>query len=179
MIGAFIVVSVISAGIGAIGYRGILFAKAAQDQMGSVQLPAVNANWMIKDAQVVARRVELVMFQPQLTEDEIAGMRKNLETAREQAADGIRRFEALPVGPEEKAAWNAFKAAWDAWIRKADKVTASLGGDAGERAAGYADATGESRVLFHTARVALDKLIDIETPKPWPSRRQTDTRSSS
>ncbi|HEY3489890.1 MAG TPA: methyl-accepting chemotaxis protein [Candidatus Deferrimicrobiaceae bacterium] len=162
LIGAFVVVALIAAVIGVIGYRGILFAKGAQDQMGSVQLPAVNAIWMIKDALDVARRVELVMFQPQLDEDEIAGMMKNLQKAREQADEGIRLFESLPVGQEEKSAWQAFKTAWDDWIRGADRVTASLGGSAAERSAGYDEATGPSRVRFHTTRVALDKLIEIE-----------------
>ncbi|HEY5996269.1 MAG TPA: methyl-accepting chemotaxis protein [Candidatus Deferrimicrobiaceae bacterium] len=162
LVGAFAVVALIAAAVGLIGYRGMRFAKSAHALVATVQMPGVNALWMIKDAHDVARRVELVMFQPQLTEDELAGMRKNLANAKEQGEEGIKAYDALPKGPDEEAAWKAFKAAWAEWGRINEGIISGIMSGSGDRAAAYETATGTSRVLFHNARVILDKLIQLQ-----------------
>jgi methyl-accepting chemotaxis protein len=174
MIGAFVAVAVITTVVGVVGYRGMRFARGAQEATAAVQLPGINALWMVKDAQDVARRVELVMFLPQLSEAELGGMRKNLETARAQAEDGIKAYDALPRGGESEPLWKEFKGAWDAWGKINEGLTAGLANGTLDRASGYATATNESRKAFHNARVILDKLIQYELKEAEETRKAFD-----
>jgi methyl-accepting chemotaxis protein len=162
LVGAFAAVALIAAAIGFTGYRGMRSAKSAQTIVSTVQMPGINALWMIKDAQDVARRVELVMFLPQLSEAELGGMRKNLSNAKGQAEEGIKAYDALPKGPEESETWKAFRAAWAEWGQMNEAITAGLAEGGGDRADAYATASGPSRKAFHNARVILDKLIQLQ-----------------
>ncbi len=176
LIGAFVVVAVITIVVGVIGYRGMRFARGAQEQTAAVQLPGINALWMVKDAQDVARRVELVMFMPQLSEAELGGMRKNLGTSRAQAEEGIKAFEALPIDAESAALWKEFKAAWEIWGRINETLTAGMAAGSLDRATGYETATNDSRKAFHNARVILDKLIQHEIREAEETRKGFDAQ---
>src|SRR5512142_514083 len=108
----FALVAAIVAAIGIWGYRGLRNTSKVQHDVATVYLPSVNGLWMIKDGQDVIRRVELVMFLPQLTPAELVGMRKNLSNAWELAEKGFSIYDPLPKGKEELAAYAEFKAAW-------------------------------------------------------------------
>jgi methyl-accepting chemotaxis protein len=178
LIGAFAVVAVITTAVGVVGYRGMRFARQAQERTAAVQLPAIDSLWKLKDAQDVARRVELVMFMPGLTEAELGGMRKNLATAKAQADEGIRGFEALALDAEAAAEWKEFKGAWGAWEKINEELTAGLAAGTVDRDAAYATATNESRKAFHNARIVLDKMIQQEIDGAKANRAAFDAEYS-
>lgn len=176
LIAAFSLVALVAGVVGLVGFKGMRFARAAQKQTSAVELPAINSLWMIKDAHDVARRVELVMFMPRLSEAEMGGMRTNLAAARQQADSGIRAFEKLDVDGEAAALWGRFKAAWDRWKRINDDVTSGLSKGGRDRDAAYLVATGESRKAFHDARLLLDELIAQEISHAEATQRSFDRK---
>jgi methyl-accepting chemotaxis protein len=176
LIAAFSLVALVAAVVGLVGIHGMRFARAAQKQTSAVELPAINSLWMIKDAHDVARRVELVMFMPQLSESEMRGMRANLATARQQAETGIRAFEELPVDGEASALWGRFKIAWERWRRINDEVTSGLSRGGRDRDEAYLVATGESRKAFHEARILLDELTAQEISHAQATQRSFDRK---
>ena len=118
----FVIVAAIVAAIGIWGYRGLRDTSKVQHDVATVYLPSVNGLWMIKDGQDVIRRVELVMFLPQLTPDEIVGMKKNLSNAWDLVDRGFEIYEPLPKSGEEAELWAKFQDAWTDFKKAHEEV---------------------------------------------------------
>jgi len=157
----FVIVAAIVAAIGIWGYRGLRDTSKVQHDVATVYLPSVNGLWMIKDGQDVVRRVELVMFLPQLTPDEVVGMKKNLENAWELADRGFEIYAPLPKTGEEADLWAKFKDAWVEFKRAHEQVIVLIDKTAEEKETAYDFSTNEVREKFHKARVLLDQLLEM------------------
>ncbi len=157
----FVVVATIVAAIGIWGYRGLRNTSKVQHDVATVYLPSVNGLWMIKDGQDVIRRVELVMFLPQLTPDEIVGMKKNLANAWELADEGFAIYGPLPKSGDEAALWAKFQEAWKEFKTAHEGVVVLIDKTAEQKESAYDYSTTEVREKFHQARVLLDKLLEM------------------
>ncbi len=157
----FLVVAVIVAAIGIWGYRGLKFTSKAQHDIATVYLPSVNGLWMIKDGQDVIRRVELVMFLPQLTPDEVVGMKKNLAIGWETAERGFEIYAPLPKNAAEAELWAQFRTAWADFKKSHESVIVLIDKTAEEKETAYDYSTNEVREKFHKARILLDKLLEM------------------
>ncbi|MGE5664223.1 MAG: methyl-accepting chemotaxis protein [Deltaproteobacteria bacterium] len=161
LICGFVGVAVIAAAVGVMGYWGLHRASKTQNAINTFYLPSVNGLWMIKDGQDVIRRVELVMFLPQLTPQELAGQRKNLGTAWAKADKGWAIYAPLPKKGEEAALWQEFQTAWTAYKKEHEKVIALLDGTKADKAEAYEIASYDARDKFRTAQLLLDKLLEM------------------
>ncbi len=163
LLGAFLVVALITVAVGVIGYRGILFAAKAQDAFASERLPAVNALWMIAKGQSDVQRGERTMLLTQVTGDEIASQGKRIKNYLEMAEKGWAIYGALPKGAEEEALHRELKMAWDEWRRLDGELMAAIGaGSAAEKEAGYQLSLGKVRGAFRKCEETLMKLVDLE-----------------
>ncbi|MGE5189001.1 MAG: methyl-accepting chemotaxis protein [Gemmatimonadota bacterium] len=157
----FVIVAAIVAATGIWSYRGLRNTSKAQHDIATVYLPSVNGLWMIKDGQDVIRRVELVMFLPQLTPEEIVGMKKNLANAWELADEGFAIYAPLPKNGPEEEVWLKFKDAWAEFKKIHEDVIANIDRTADEKEAAYDVSSTEVRERFHKARILLDKLLEM------------------
>src|SRR5512143_701592 len=141
----FVVVATIVAAIGIWGYRGLRNTSKVQHDIATVYLPSVNGLWMIKDGQDVIRRVELVMFLPQLSPDEIVGMKKNLQNAWDLANEGFDIYGPLPKNKEEANLWAQFQGAWNDFKKAHDQVIVLIDKTGEEKESAYDFSTNDVR----------------------------------
>ncbi len=172
----FVVVALIVAAIGFWGYRGLRYTSAAQHDIAAIYLPAVNGLWMIKEGQDVIRRVELVMFTPQLTADEMVGMRKNLSNAWDLANRGFSLYDPLPKTAEEQELYARFKAAWADFKKFHEQVIALLNKGKEAKDEAYDFSTNDVREKFHGARILLDELLEMNMAASAAAVKRSDAR---
>jgi len=172
----FVIVATIVAAVGIWGYRGLRYTSKVQHDIATVYLPSVNGLWMIKDGQDVIRRVELVMFLPQLTPDEIVGMKKNLQNAWDLANEGFDIYGPLPKNGEEADLWAKFQDAWTEFKKAHEQVVVLIDKTAEEKESAYDFSTNDVREKFHNARVLLDKLLEMNMAASATAVRMSDER---
>ncbi len=172
----FLIVAMMVAAVGFWGYRGLRYTSKVQHDIATVYLPSVNGLWMIKDGQDVIRRVELVMFLPQLTPDEIVGMKKNLQNGWDLANEGFDIYRPLPKSAAEAEQWSKFQEAWLEFKKAHEQVIALIDKSAEEKESAYDYSTNDVREKFHAARVRLDKLLDMNMAASSTAVRTSDER---
>ena len=110
---AFVLVSLLTTAIGAVGYFGLKSTNAYLDTSnkkyvpGMVSLAAMRFN--LRNL-VVCQRTLLI---DKITPQERQRQKDNFEASRKAYAEAKAQYEKLPQTPEEKAAWAEFLAALD------------------------------------------------------------------
>src|SRR5512139_2040916 len=178
LICGFSSVAIIAAVVGIMGYLGVKRAIKTQNAINSLYLPSVNGLWMIKDGQDVIRRVELVMFLPQMTPNEIAGQKRNLGIAWAKADKGWSIYGPLPKKGEEAVLWEQFRRAWSDYRSEHQKVIALLDGTAADKREAYDIASYDARDKFRSAQVLLDKLLDLNISATDKAVRDSDRQAA-
>jgi methyl-accepting chemotaxis protein len=163
LIGAFLVLAVLSAVVGLIGYRGITFAAKAQDKVSSEGIHAVDSLWMLAKGQSDVQRGERTMLLAQATPEEIAAQMKRVKGYLEAAEKGMAKFESIPRNAEEEAAYKELKATWQEWRRLDGEFMAALGSGSSEgKEAAYKLSLGKMRDAFRKCEEQIRKLIEIK-----------------
>ena len=121
LIMAFLTVSVITLLLGISGYYGAVQSGIAISELGEEQLPSVDSLFLIRVSADNIRGTLRTMALPGISEEERRQQHNNIARAREQYAQALERYEAIPQDSEEAALWNRFLPAWNAWRQEYDK----------------------------------------------------------
>jgi len=109
LIVSFIVVAILAAAVGVIGYVSLSSTQGSLDRIAKIYLPSIEALAQVRYNMrnvIVAQRTLMI---PGLPQEERNNQYANIDVARKLYREGFDRFEALPHSNEGKAAWDQFK----------------------------------------------------------------------
>ncbi len=115
LLGGFLLVSAITAVVGAIGYFSVGKLAAQAKDVGEVRLASVRSLMHIKSAGEQLKSCQRTMLVLGLDPAVRARQFDRVAEIRESYGKAWELYESLPHGPEEKAAWDEFAAEWKAW----------------------------------------------------------------
>jgi methyl-accepting chemotaxis protein len=161
LIGGFVVVAVITLIVGFIGWKGISDVFADLTEINDVRLPSITALGTIKESKMAIHKTERTLLIPEffLNETEKTRQIKQLVVAWEKVDKDFKTFEGLSHTREEKAAWEQFKPAWQAWRSSHDQLIDLI--KAGKRDEAIAHSSGKLREAFYASEKMLGDLYEL------------------
>jgi len=174
--------STLTLAITAGGYLGLLRTEAALTETARRHMPALEALGALRNSLTAIQRAERTLLIEETSENpaEIARQNTNMEKFRAQAQAAFAAYEALPAAtgqveaqakPDAKAdaqaepkappqggdpAWQELKEAWEAWLKRHDKVVSLLATDM--RMGAMALSMREAREAQQRVEAALDAM---------------------
>ncbi len=158
LIGGFLVVAMISALIGGMGYWSINMAASAQNEAAGVFLPSIYGLGLINEGQTAVSLAERTLCFGQ-DPDIVKRQYTNLETAWKRIHEGWKIYEQLPQSPNEAAAWKKLVQEWDTWKKSHEEVLALV--KKGDYETARASNFGKTRDLFQRNAKLVDEIIEI------------------
>jgi methyl-accepting chemotaxis protein len=159
LIGGFLIVALFATLIGLIGYRGMVQAKTAQDEVSVVRLPSINGLWMMTKAIADLVRVERTLVTQNLGKEELDLQLKDSKACLESYEKGFKIYEPLPQTKEEEGVWKEYLPAADAWKKEHEKILSLV--EQGKRDEAFAQVYGPAKETYHRVDTLIDKLLDI------------------
>ncbi len=164
LIGGFVIVAIIAAIIGGVGYWSLAVAKKAQNEVAVNRLPSVYGLQSLNEAQSAIQGYERTIAyekDPEILKRQYA----NLEDAWKRADKGWKIYEPLPQTEEEAMMWKTFVDDWNAWKKSHQEVIALA--KKGEHEAARALSFGQTRDAYNKCAPELDKLValNVKTAK--------------
>ncbi|AGW14336.1 methyl-accepting chemotaxis protein [Megalodesulfovibrio gigas] len=108
LIGAFVIVAVLTVAVGVEGYIGLRTAEKEIEEMADVYLPSIDAlarmRYNMRNLTVVVRTLLIA----DLSDQERARQRDLLRQARENYGQAMKKFESLERYENEERVWQAF-----------------------------------------------------------------------
>jgi methyl-accepting chemotaxis protein len=175
LIGGFVIVALIAALIGGVGFWSMNMAKTAQDETASVFLPSVYGLGIMNEAQTAISRAERILCfekDPEIIKRQYIG----LDDAWKRADKGRKIYELLPHSPDEAVVWKKLVQEWDAW-QKSHQDVLSLA-KTGDLDAARALSIGKARDLFLKAEKLLEEIITINLANAKASDAAFDKTSA-
>lgn len=166
---SFLIVALIAAGIGLLGYTGIINIEEQVEEIGHVRLPSIETLLIISEGQTAVRLEEKVLLDAGLTMSERMKSYDNIGIIRERIQEAWDKFAPLPQSPEETAEWNRFLGYWDTWSKDVDTFL-EMSHTLDEASPGEAKdilekmremSVNENTRAFYTAEESLLKIIKI------------------
>jgi methyl-accepting chemotaxis protein len=158
LIGGFVIVAVIAAVIGAVGFWSLNVAKTAQDETASVFLPSIYALGIMNEAQtaiLLAERVLCFEKDAEIVKRQYA----NLDAAWKRADEGWKIYEPLPQSPDEAVVWKKLVQEWDGWKKSHQDVLSLVKN--GDMDAARTTSFGKTRESFQKAQKLLKEVVNI------------------
>jgi methyl-accepting chemotaxis protein len=158
LIGGFLVVAIISALIGGMGFWSINMAAKAQHEAAAVFLPSIYGLGLINEGQTAVSLAERTLCferDPEIVKRQYT----NLDAAWKRIDEGRKTYEPLPQSVNEAAAWKKLAQEWDAWKKSHEEVIALV--KKGDYEAARASNFGKTRDLYQRNAKLLDEIIDI------------------
>ncbi len=158
LIGGFVIVAIIAAIIGGVGYWSLAVAKKAQNEVAGNRLPSVYGLQSLNEAQSAIQGYERTIAyekDPEILKRQYA----NLEDAWKRADKGWKIYEPLPQTEEEAMMWKTFVEDWNAWKKSHQEVIALA--KKGEHEAARALSYGQTRDAYNKCAPELDKLVAL------------------
>jgi len=121
LMASFLLVSLITAILGGVGYYAVNSGAKVINEMGEVQLPSVHSLMVIKNSAENIRGTMRTLGIPGLPREIRQRQYENLAKAREKYEEAWKIYEQLPHSPEEAALWKEFVPAWEAWRTENNK----------------------------------------------------------
>ena len=121
LMASFLLVSVITALLGGVGYYAVNSGAKAIDEIGVIRLPSVDSLLVIKNNAENIRGTMRTMGIPGLPREIRQRQYDNLAKAREEYEAAWKIYEPLPQTVEEAALWKQFVPAWEAWRAENNK----------------------------------------------------------
>ena len=115
LMASFLLVSVITAVLGGVGYYAVNSGAKAIDEIGEVRLTSVDSLLVVKDNAENIRGTMRTLGIEGLPKEMRQRQYDNLAAAREEYEAAWKVYESLPQTEEEAALWKQFVPAWDAW----------------------------------------------------------------
>ena len=160
LIGGFLIVAVISAFIGGVGFWSINVATTAQHQAAEIFLPSIYGLGIINEGQTaiaLAERTLCFQQDPEIVKRQHA----NLDAAWKRINEGWKMYEPLPQSPNEAIVWKKLVQEWDGWKKSHQEILSLV--QKGDMEAARALNFGKTRDLFQKNAKLIDDIIDINT----------------
>ncbi len=167
LIGGFVIVAVIAALIGGIGFWSLNVAKTAQDKTGE-DLHAIHGLGIMDAAMPDISQAERTLCYEKDAEI-IKHQYVILDDAWKRIDEGWKIFEPIHKTPEGVVLWKKLVQEWDGW-KKSHQDVISLA-KYGDLDAARASSFGKTRDLFQKNSRLLDELITTEIT----AAKETDT----
>jgi methyl-accepting chemotaxis protein len=158
LLAGFIVVALIGAIIGAIGFMGVYKVDKAKDEIAENRLPSVYSLELINEAQTAIQRAERSCLL-KLDSSEESGQIKRIQDAWSRVDKGWKIYDPLPQTKEEEVLWKKFIPAWEAWKKDHTKVLELIKADKHDEAQTLS--FGAARASFGVAEDLLGQVIDL------------------
>lgn len=121
LIFGFIIVALLAACVGWVGYNGMSMSRHAQDELATVKLPGVMSLLIINEAFTNIKAQEFGLNNRRLSSlEERAVFIDNMKKAWEKIDKEWKAYEQLPKTELEAKLWKEFAPVWGAW-KKADE----------------------------------------------------------
>jgi methyl-accepting chemotaxis protein len=194
LIGGYLIVAIIAAIIGFIGYRGMNEIGKAQDTGAMVLLPSIQQLLTIDEAQTAVIAGERGLTNRRMMDKEIRQAQyKYIEDAFARAEVAWKIYEPLPQSADEAEEWKIFVPKWEQWKAEALKTVSlsqekdrlfNMGKTADDEEVKEIDnlafeQTVKSRGFYLDAKKSIVKLVDINAKSSKDSDLQSDKDRSS
>lgn len=156
LIGGFVIVAVISAIIGVVGYFSVKSAKSAQNDFAAVFYPGINGLRTIDAAMPGISRAERVLCfekDPEIIKRQYA----HLDEEWKNVEEGYKIYDSLPRTPAEDALWKVLVQNIGKWKTSYEQVIALV--KKGDLSEAQALSFGATRNLYEKNMNPLDELI--------------------
>ena len=179
ILSGFILVALIAAIVGAVGYSGMQNLKTAQDTGATIYLPSVESILIMSEAQTTVDSAENALLNEELTGKDRQDQYVRITEALARADEARAIYEPLPQTPNEKAAWDKFVPAWSGWVADDAKFIAlSKQFDAGRSAeihdAMVKQALTVNAASFTSAGDLLKQITDINVANSTSADKTSD-----
>ncbi len=121
MMASFLLVSAITAALGAVGYYAVNSSGESIEEIGAVRLPSVDSLLIIKNNANNIRGTMRTLGIPGLPPEIRRRQYDNLVKARTDYEAAWKTYESLPQTPEEARLWQQFVPAWQTWRSENNK----------------------------------------------------------
>ena len=121
ILSGFILVALIAAIVGAVGYTGMSQVQISQNAMAATYLPSVESILQMSKAQSEIDGAENALLNEELVGQARQDEYDKITAALASAAKARAVYEPLPQTPNEKVAWDKFVPAWSAWTAGDDR----------------------------------------------------------
>lgn len=111
----FIVVAIIAAIIGIVGFIAMENMEKDADMIASNRLPSVNSLQIMNEAQTAVKAALRSLMIKDLPADIVADQYVNVNDAIVRADEAQKVYEPLEQTPDEALKWKEFVVAWDTW----------------------------------------------------------------
>lgn len=118
LIGGFVLVAIITLGVGLIGFKGVNELGHDMREIVQVELPTVEHLSNIESQFESLRVVQRTLLNPNLSEEARKRQSANLERIRKSYRESMDAFEALPKSAAEAELWHRFKDAVQSWRKE-------------------------------------------------------------
>jgi methyl-accepting chemotaxis protein len=120
---SFVLVALLAAVVGGVGYWGISSVERTQDEIALVRLPSVQALLTISKAQTAVLTGERGLMINQMNTQELRDAQYNyINNAFDRAQKSWDIYAPLPQTDEEAVLWERFVPLWDKWVSDHEKV---------------------------------------------------------
>ena len=115
LIGAFCLVTIITAIVGYMGYDATHQTMAYLDDIGDVVLPGVQHILRINESKTHINSAERALISAKMTEEQREEIYASIDEGWEEVRASWAIYEPLHKNAEETVAWNEFVPAWNEW----------------------------------------------------------------
>ena len=158
LIGGFVIVAVIAAIIGGVGFWSLKEAKTAQDETASVFLPSIYGLGIMNEAQGAILLAERILCYEKDAEI-IKRQHVNLDDAWKRMDEGWKIYEPLPQTADEAVLWKKLVQDWDGWKKSHQDVISLV--KKGDLDAARTSSYGKTRELLKKIEKPLEEILNI------------------
>jgi len=115
---SFIVVALLTVGVGATGWMGAGKLVGYLTHIGEINLPSVQNLLLIKENAERLRVSQANLMNPEMSADERAKQYEDIARARESYGAAFKAYEALPHDSAAAAKWSQVQSAWSDWRKE-------------------------------------------------------------
>ena len=174
LIGGFVIVAVIAAIIGSVGFWSLNAAKIARDEIAWVFLPGIYALGTMNEAVTAISRAERILCLEKDAEI-INRQYVRLEAAWKHVNEGWKIYEPLPHSPDEAVLWKKLLQSWDIWKKSHQDVISLV--KKGDLDAARASSIGKTLDLFEINNKLLNEIININVTNSKTTVEASDKTS--
>ena len=116
LLSSFIIVALIAALIGWVGYRGMKQVMAVEDEFATNILKGIESLDAIIENQAALKTAERTLIISGLGKERAERELSHIEKAKDKIEEAIIKYEILTQSPDEAAAWKVFIPQWQEYL---------------------------------------------------------------
>lgn len=122
LVGAFVLVAIITLVVGMIGFFGISKVRESMLQIGENQMQALEALQSMHEAQATIVIAERTLVVPGVSATIVARELAIVDEHLKQADDARKQYLTTPQDEQEKTMWRDFTPLWSKWIEAHNEI---------------------------------------------------------